>query len=244
MFETFSALLAAHLLADFVFQTRWMIDNKRIPWVMGAHVAIVALLSFLLLGRWSGSVLAIVAITHAVMDCIKTYALADDAAAFLADQGVHLLVIGAASLLFPDTATHGWWPRLSHAGSPMYWAGVNLVSGIVAGLPGGGVLIRKITEPLTAQIAEDAASSIEGLRHAGVYIGWLERGLVMLLILINQPAGVGFLITAKSILRFGDVKDSQARKATEYIIIGTFMSFGWGLLVAVLTQRAVAYALR
>lgn len=63
----------------------------------------------------------------------------------------------------------------------------------------------------------------------------------MLLILMNQPAGVGFLITAKSILRFGDVKDSRSRKATEYIIIGTFMSFGWGLLVSALTQLAVRH---
>jgi hypothetical protein len=63
----------------------------------------------------------------------------------------------------------------------------------------------------------------------------------MLLILIGQPAGVGFLITAKSILRFGDVRDSSQRKLTEYIIIGTFMSFGWGLLVAVLTQLAMRH---
>jgi len=63
----------------------------------------------------------------------------------------------------------------------------------------------------------------------------------MLLVLINQPAGVGFLITAKSILRFGDVKESAQRKLTEYIIIGTFLSFGWGLLIAALTQMALAH---
>jgi len=61
------------------------------------------------------------------------------------------------------------------------------------------------------------------------------------LILINQPAGVGFLITAKSILRFGDVKESHQRKLTEYVIIGTFLSFGWGLLIATITQLALKH---
>ena len=57
----------------------------------------------------------------------------------------------------------------------------------------------------------------------------------------GQPTGVGFLITAKSILRFGDVKESTQRKLTEYIIIGTFMSFGWGLAIAVLTQLGIQH---
>jgi hypothetical protein len=59
--------------------------------------------------------------------------------------------------------------------------------------------------------------------------------------LIDQPAGVGFLMTAKSILRFGDVRDSSQRKHTEYVIIGTFMSFGWGLLIAVLMQLGIRH---
>jgi hypothetical protein len=59
------------------------------------------------------------------------------------------------------------------------------------------------------------------------------------LIFINQPAGIGFLVTAKSILRFGEIKGPTQRKLTEYIIIGTFMSFGWGILIATLTLAAV-----
>jgi hypothetical protein len=44
----------------------------------------------------------------------------------------------------------------------------------------------------------------------------------MLLLLIDQPGGIGFLFAAKSILRFGEIKDSQHRKMAEYILIGTF----------------------
>ena len=48
----------------------------------------------------------------------------------------------------------------------------------------------------------------------------MERILVMLLVLMEQPNGIGFLIAAKSILRFGEIKDANQRKVAEYIIIG------------------------
>jgi hypothetical protein len=72
-----------------------------------------------------------------------------------------------------------------------------------------------------------------------MYIGWLERFLAMLLILIGQPTGIGFLIAAKSILRFGEIKESRHRKVAEYIIIGTFLSFGWALLMSVAMQKGI-----
>ena len=39
--ETFAALLFAHVLADFIFQTNWMVAHKRRLPVMLAHVGIV-----------------------------------------------------------------------------------------------------------------------------------------------------------------------------------------------------------
>ena len=50
----------------------------------------------------------------------------------------------------------------------------------------------------------------------------------------GQAIGVGFLIAAKSLLRFGDISNSRRREIVEYVIIGTFASFGWSLLVATL----------
>jgi hypothetical protein len=63
----------------------------------------------------------------------------------------------------------------------------------------------------------------------------------MLLLLMDQPNGIGFLIAAKSVLRFGEIKDPSQRKVAEYIIIGTFLSFGWALLISILTQKALRY---
>lgn len=50
----------------------------------------------------------------------------------------------------------------------------------------------------------------------------------------NQPLGVGFLITAKSILRFGTAARDQ--KTAEYVIIGTLASFARAFLVAEATR--------
>ncbi len=76
----------------------------------------------------------------------------------------------------------------------------------------------------------DAPEQKAGLPHGGRLIGLLERSMIFLLILVGQPAGVGFLIAAKSILRFEETRDSNI--ASEYIIIGTLASFAWAMACA------------
>ena len=53
--------------------------------------------------------------------------------------------------------------------------------------------------------------------HVGQYIGQLERTLIFLFVLIGQPTGVGFLVAAKSVFRFGDLKEHEDRMEAEYI---------------------------
>jgi Protein of unknown function (DUF3307) len=237
MGETFLALLAAHLVADFPLQPRWMVRRKRNLAVLGLHAALVGGIAGLALGGWPAELLLILVATHALMDAIKVYALPDSLGSFALDQTVHLLVIGCLASAFPLTLAQGGWARLPRDPQAYYLAGLCLLGGTIASLQVGAIVIRKATAPFTRQIGED----IRGLDNGGTYIGLLERALVMILILMGQPAGVGFLITAKSILRFGDVKESKQRKLTEYIIIGTFMSFGWGLLFALLTQWGIRH---
>ena len=237
MYETLLALLVAHLVADFPLQPDWMIRRKRNPAVLVLHGLIVTGTAALALGGWPAQLLLILVGTHLAMDAIKVYLLKDSLASFTVDQVVHLAVILALALAYPGTFAQGSWAALPGNGPAALAVGLCLLGGVIASLMVGAIVIRKATLPFTHQLSGDIA----GLERGGSYIGWLERALVMLLILIGQPAGVGFLITAKSILRFGDVRDSAQRKLTEYIIIGTFMSFGWGLAVAVLTQLAMGH---
>ena len=74
----------------------------------------------------------------------------------------------------------------------------------------------------------------ESLKDAGKYIGVLERLLVFIFIVVGHWEAVGFLITAKSVFRFGDLTATKERKLTEYILIGTFLSFGIAIVVSLI----------
>jgi hypothetical protein len=231
--NTFLLLLTAHLLGDFVFQTNWMVREKSRVGVLLLHIGIVVLLCFLLLGSAHWPILLIILLSHLGLDYLKIAMKKGGARAFISDQAGHLLVVSGLAIGFPQAEAGGWWPRLLN-GEMLGWFHVVLcfVSGVILIAPAGGIMIGKLTEPIRKEL-ETEEGVVDGLRNGGRYIGWLERLLAMLLFLINQPSGIGFLIAAKSILRFGEIKESKHRKMAEYIIIGTFLSFGWALVVSV-----------
>ena len=88
---------------------------------------------------------------------------------------------------------------------------------------------------------QQGADLSRGLTNGGSVIGQLERGLIFIFVLAGMHEGIGFLIAAKSILRFGEIKDAQHRKEAEYIIIGTFMSFCFGILTSYTTKYFLSY---
>jgi hypothetical protein len=69
----------------------------------------------------------------------------------------------------------------------------------------------------------------EELLNAGKLIGNIERVLTLTLVLLNQYEIVGFIFAAKSILRFKDTDTSR----TEYVLIGTLLSFGIAILLGI-----------
>jgi hypothetical protein len=76
-----------------------------------------------------------------------------------------------------------------------------------------------------------------GLEAGGETIGFLERSIIFILLLLNAPTGIGLLITAKTIFRFGEInKSGDNRKEVEYILIGTLLSFFLGTVVSLLTM--------
>jgi len=94
-----------------------------------------------------------------------------------------------------------------------------------------GYIIGIATEPLRRQIKE-----AKGLEKAGLWIGILERTLIYIFVLSNNVMAIAFLITAKTIFRFGEIKDHSRRKEAEYILIGTLFSFFFALLTAYLIK--------
>lgn len=74
------------------------------------------------------------------------------------------------------------------------------------------------------------------LPEAGAWIGYLERIMTLTFVITGNMKGVGFLLAAKSVFRFGDLNKAKDIKATEYVMIGTMMSFAIAVIVGLLTR--------
>ena len=79
-------------------------------------------------------------------------------------------------------------------------------------------------------------NSKDSLENAGTYIGIFERLLVFIFIIINQFGAVGFLLASKSILRISKDSDEEGRKKTEYVLVGTLISFFIAILIGLTTK--------
>ena len=94
-------------------------------------------------------------------------------------------------------------------------------------VPGGSPFVRWVL----AQVpAARPGPGKEGLDAAGRWIGYLERTLILALILAGEPAGVGFVFAGKAIARFAE------REQAEYYLLGTFASFAWAVTLALLAR--------
>jgi len=227
MLETIAALLAAHALADFLFQTKWMAENKRDLGPLLLHTAIVFALSVLALGGaiWPAVFIALI---HLQIDFVKARAGRQTLAHFLADQVGHGVSILVAALLWPTAFATGIWPGLY----PDAALALALLAGLILATRMGQFLVGFLMAPFAPDIHEE-----DGLPNGGALIGLMERGLTFIFVLAGQATGVGLLIAAKSFLRVGTANES--RKMAEYVIIGTLASIGWALLVAYGTQSLI-----
>lgn len=227
--ETLVALLFAHVLADFVFQTNWMVANKRHLTGLAAHGAVVLAASIAATGAFDWGILWLVAL-HIAIDAIKTRAR-QGLGPFLLDQAAHLATIAALAVWKPGLWATGFWADFTPLPALML-----VVAGAILAVRSGGFAIGLLMAPFAANL--QGKFGAESLPGAGRVIGHLERGLIFALVLLGQPEGVGLLIAAKSILRFGAVSDDRA--LSEYVIIGTLASFAWALLVAYATISGLA----
>ena len=65
----------------------------------------------------------------------------------------------------------------------------------------------------------------------------MERLFVFAFVISGHWEAIGFMLAAKSIFRFGDLKDSKDRKLTEYVLIGTMISFGTAIVIGIIIQK-------
>jgi len=235
-------LVAAHFIGDFILQGGKEAVSKLNIFVLLRHSFIVAALSYAICGSWTRwEIPIIIFVTHSALDFVKASVKKKTAYLFLVDQAAHLAVIVILALIITrENTIHMFWVNL--LGND-FMKVLIILSGSIAAVKSGSILIGLAVEPFLREIAEHNRDKNQqgellnrGLKNGGNMIGQLERGLMFIFVLIGHTEGLGFLIAAKSIFRFGEIKEPKYRWEAEYIIIGTLMSFSYGILISYATK--------
>ncbi|RQP08510.1 MAG: DUF3307 domain-containing protein [Chryseobacterium sp.] len=227
-------LILAHLVGDFLLQPdKWVADKERKKLKSGylyLHALLHAVLAFVALwDLWLWWMALLVGGVHFVIDAVKLVFQTQRSKRiwFFADQALHLLsLVLIASLQFPyfyfmDIFTRG---------------NIAIITAVVFLTTPASIIIKMLLSAWTPVTAEHSDIRTDSLVNAGKYIGVLERLMVFAFILLNHWEGVGFMIAAKSVFRFSDLAEAKQRKLTEYVLIGTLLSFGIAIATAILTS--------
>ncbi len=234
-------LTAAHFLGDFIFQTDKDVKNKNSYSVFGKHIIIVTIFSYLLVGTWNCYTIPIVVLfSHLVIDLIKKSFKNDSLTLFILDQIAHYLVIILLSFYMADRITNEqfnlFWNDLFGSS---YLKLLVIIISIILVTKFSSIIISYIIKPFQLKIFKEENNNLDKIQ-TGKVIGYLERLAILVLFLANLPTVVGFLITAKSILRYGEIKSNYDKVMVEYVLIGTLLSFAIGITIAFLTVETLS----
>lgn len=229
----FIKLILAHLLGDFILQPNsWVADKENYKLkskFLYFHILIHTVLSFIFLWDlqlWWVAVL--VGITHFIIDAAKLnfQTIKTKKRWFFIDQLLHILVIAGASFYFGEF-------NFSFLQNQEF---LKIMMAALFLTTPASILIKLLLSSWTP--APDGPNTIqtESLSSAGKYIGILERLLVFTFIMVNHWEGVGFMVAAKSVFRFSDLAQAKQRKLTEYVLIGTLLSFGLAVLTGIIIK--------
>lgn len=227
----FVKLLLAHLLGDFLLQPNsWVLDKenkKQKSKYLYIHILLHGILAWIFVGEMAFGWFALVlAISHGLIDLLKLHFQKKKTKRnwFVADQMLHLITILLIASLYKNLTVD--FTVLDN----QFWI---MITGILFLTKPTSIIIKNIISIWTP---ESKNKNDDSLQNAGNYIGILERLFVFCFIITGHFEAIGFLLAAKSIFRFGDLKEAKDRKLTEYVLIGTLLSFGMALLTGLLVQ--------
>ncbi|WP_178984025.1 DUF3307 domain-containing protein [Winogradskyella helgolandensis] len=230
-------LILAHLIGDFFLQPEYWVKDKekkklKSVWLY-VHVAVHLALMFIIVWDVSYTPLILgIGLLHLIIDGLKLtlHRKKTKRLFFFIDQLLHIIsIVGLTYILYSD-----------HFDTTLT-LDANLLALIIC--------VSFLTKPTSIVMKiifskwniSKLTKDNESLKDAGNYIGILERLLVFIFIVTGHWEAVGFLITAKSVFRFGDLTASKERKLTEYILIGTLISFGIAILTSLLYLNLIHY---
>ncbi|GAA4323000.1 hypothetical protein GCM10023115_51430 [Pontixanthobacter gangjinensis] len=232
-------LLLAHIITDFVIQpTSWVKHKREFKGrskYLYFHAFLAGFLSFLFLMKLEWWYIGVfISVTHYFTDLWKLQFSKDSLKIFLSDQVLHLFAILVAWLYLTSNffEVGSFLQQLISSEAAMA-----VIVGYLLVIFPAGFLVGKATKRWQNEVEDDLRKN--SLDAAGRYIGIFERILVLTFILTTNFSAIGFLIAAKSILRFSDKSEIGARKQTEYVLIGTLMSFTITILIGFLVRHVM-----
>jgi hypothetical protein len=238
MTNLFANLFVAHLLGDFFFQTDAFCQKKQEKGLRGFEIYVHAVILFAVswLVVWDAAfwwAALLIGTGHLVIDVLKSTverkirvsdkngaqsSLGDSRFAiwtFLADQLLHIGIIYAVISLWLCNNDWNQFAFIEVLGMKPFLFFIALM---ICSKP-ANILIRYILRYYSNErfLKVDGTESFK----SGALIGNLERWLVVFFIYIQQFEAIGFLIAAKSILRFNETKKPEK---SEYVLAGTLLS--------------------
>ena len=221
-------LIIAHFIGDFLLQPKSWVkakeDKKIKSRELYIHILIHGVLVFVLLWDYNYWLLSLlILVSHGIIDIVKLYKQRDKTKPiwFFIDQLLHFIIIVGLWYIFfkPELQFASWYENTSVW---VYTAAILFITFV------SGILIRQLMDKWINELKD---KNNESLSDAGTYIGILERLFVFFFVVTGNWECIGFILAAKSVFRFGDLKESKNRKLTEYILIGTLLSFGIAIAI-------------
>ncbi|MCP1338817.1 DUF3307 domain-containing protein [Idiomarina sp. M1R2S28] len=242
-FVILALLILAHVVGDFYLQTSRSIKSKSSKGAKTSvlanirHAASHTVLALIVLLFASSFELAliwaslVIGGTHFMIDLIKSRLskCKGSLLCFTVDQLLHLLVILSVwAYLFGYFA----FINLDTLREATTLEFVAVVLAYLLILRPTSILIQFVLRPwrLSNNTDNNNQDTDEPLDKAGSLIGILERFIILTLILMNQFTAIGFVIAAKSILRF------KEESKHEYVLLGTVTSLAIVLIIGLITQ--------
>ena len=244
----YALIILAHVLADFSFQSHTISQKKQEQLkYLGIHLIIVFLISLILVLpylRWKLMfVLFVITLFHGIIDYFKIFGHKRskyNLEIFLLDQVLHILVIIFFIPLLQEIKLVSWFLGIHEfllvnytffeiVDKKMVGYIALILAIIVFNFKGSTIIVRSVLKRYKSDIGKDG--------DKGKAIGNLERLLVIFFIFLKSYSLVGLMFTAKSLIRFKNIRTNDTDDFVEYYLIGSFISIFLGIVSGVLINK-------
>lgn len=252
----FIVIVLGHILGDFYFQSEKMANDKKenylaVFWhslTYALSISVTILLCIPHESNLMGLILS-VSLCHFLIDTIKFFieknpkikpansqaSTSDQPKSirsilynnlFLVDQAVHFLSLIFCWYCFGRDIDVRWFLSAEVTHLP-HLPIIMLLGFLFVGKPVGIWIGKSNLRNYLPSGADNTSPT-----GSGKVIGYLERMIVLVFLMYGQYGSIAFVLTAKSVARFKEIEAN--RGLAEYYLIGTLMSVGSAMLIAML----------